>query len=101
MLPPDHKAVLRKLAAEDGCRASLNAAAHIEYIERRLVSAIDHVRRLQHQLHNTRQQRNELRKQLKGKQNAGIFTLCADHLGGVDDRCGHDSHDCNAAVELV
>ena len=84
MLPPDHKAVLRKLAAEDGCRASLNAAAHIEYIERRLVSAIDHVRRLQHQLHNTRQQRNELRRQLAEKENGGIPRGRA----AVSDRCG-------------
>ena len=101
MTPTDHKAILRKLAAEDGCRASLNAAAHIEYIERRLTSALDRVRHLQQKLHSTRQQRNELRQQLKGEQNAGISTLCADHLGGVDDGRGHDSHDCNAAVELV
>jgi len=35
----DHKAALRALAAEDGCKASLLAAAHIEYIERQLVSS--------------------------------------------------------------
>jgi chromosome segregation ATPase len=64
MTPTDHKAVLRKLAAEDGCEASLRAAAHIEYIERRLASALDSVRHLQNKLHNTRQQRNELRRQL-------------------------------------
>ena len=101
MQPPDHKAILRKLAAEDGCQASLKAAAHIEYIERRLTSALDRVRHLQQKLHSTRQQRNELRQQLKGEQNVGISTLCTDYLGGVDDGCGHDSHDCNAAVELV
>jgi len=69
MTPTDHKAVLRKLAAEDGCRASLKAADHIEYLERRLVSAIDHVRHLQQKLHNTRNQRNELRRQLMEKEN--------------------------------
>ena len=37
----DHKAVLRKLAEDDGCQASLKAADHIEYIERRLISAAD------------------------------------------------------------
>jgi len=84
MQPTDHKAVLRKLAEEDGCQASLKAAAHIEYIERRLTSAIDHVRRLQHQLHNTRQQRNELRRQLKGKQNVG--NSCGSAL--ISDCCG-------------
>jgi len=101
MQPPDHKAILRALAAEDGCQASLKAAAHIEYIERRLTSALDRVRHLQQKLHSTRQQRNDLRRQLKGEQNAGISTLCTDHLGGVDDGCGHDNHDRNAAVELV
>jgi predicted transcriptional regulator len=101
MTPTDHKSVLRALAEKDGCQASLKAAAHIEYIERRLTSALDRVRHLQQKLHSTRQQRNELRQQLKRKQNAGISTLCADYLGGVDDRCGHDNHDCNAAVELV
>jgi len=69
MLPPDHKAVLRALAAEDGCQASLKAAAHIEYIERRLTSALDRVRHLQQKLHSTRSQRNELRRQLKEKEN--------------------------------
>lgn len=69
MTPTDHKAVLRKLAAEDGCQASLKAAAHIEYIERRLTSAIDHVRHLQQKLHSTRNQRNELRRQLMEKEN--------------------------------
>jgi hypothetical protein len=101
MQPPDHKAILRALAAKDGCQASLKAAAHIEYIERRLTSALDRVRHLQQKLHSTRQQRNDLRRQLKGKQNVGISTLCADHLGGVDDGHGHDNHDCNAVVELV
>jgi transposase len=65
----DHKAVLRKLAAEDGCQASLKAAAHIEYIERRLVSAMDQIRHLQQKLHNTRHQRNELRRKLEGNEN--------------------------------
>ena len=65
----DHKAVLRKLAEEDGCQASLKAAAHIEYIERRLVSAMDQIKHLQQKLHNTRHQRNELRRQLMEKEN--------------------------------
>lgn len=69
MRPTDHKAVLRKLADDDGCEASLKAAAHIEYIERRLASALDSVRHLQNKLYNTRQQRNELRRQLKEKEN--------------------------------
>jgi chromosome segregation ATPase len=83
MQPMDHKAVLRKLAEEDGCQASLKAAAHIEYIERRLVSALDRVRHLQQKLHNTRSQRNELRQQLKEKENAGI--PCGSAL--VPNRC--------------
>ena len=69
MQPLDHKAILRKLAAEDGCQASLKAAAHIEYIERRLTSALDRVRHLQQKLHSTRSQRNELQRQLKEKEN--------------------------------
>jgi hypothetical protein len=32
----DHKAALRALAEGDGCKASLLAAAHIEYIERQV-----------------------------------------------------------------
>ena len=65
----DHKAVLRKLAEDDGCQASLKAADHIEYIERRLISAMDQIKHLQQKLHNTRNQRNELRRQLKEKEN--------------------------------
>ena len=84
MTPTDHKAVLRKLAAEDGCQASLKAAAHIEYIERRLTSALDRVRHLQQKLHSTRSQRNELRRQLKGEQNVG--NSCGSAL--VPNRCG-------------
>jgi len=72
MNPTDHKAVLRKLAEEDGCEASRKAAAHIEYIERRLANALDSVRNLKEKLHNTRRQRNELRRQLKEKENGGI-----------------------------
>ncbi len=70
MQPTDHKAVLRKLADADGCEASLKAAAHIEYIERRLASSLESVRHLKDKLHSTRQQRNELRRQLKEKENA-------------------------------
>ena len=69
MQPTDHKAVLRKLAAEDGSEASLKAAAHIEYIERRLVSALESVRHLSDKLYRTRHQRNELRRQLMEKEN--------------------------------
>jgi hypothetical protein len=84
MTPTDHNAVLRKLAAEDGCQASLKAAAHIEYIERRLANALDSVRNLKEKLHNTRHQRNKLRRQLKEKENGGIS------CGGaaVSDCCG-------------
>jgi len=96
MTPTDHKAVLRKLAAEDGCQASLKAAAHIEYIERRLTSALDRVRHLQQKLHNTRSQRNELRKKLTERENVGnscgsafISDCCGDlgdgSLSGVSD----------------
>jgi hypothetical protein len=84
MRPTDHKAVLRKLADADGCEASRKAAAHIEYIERRLASALDSVRHLQNKLYNTRQQRNELRRQLKEKENGGIPRGSAV----VPDRCG-------------
>ena len=76
MRPTDHKAVLRKLADADGCEASRRAADHIEYIERRLASALDSVRHLQNKLYNTRQQRNELRRQLMERKNGGI--PCSD-----------------------
>jgi len=76
MTPTDHKAVLRKLAAEDGCEASRRAAAHIEYIERRLASALDSVRNLKEKLHKTRQQRNKLRRQLMELNHGGI--PCSD-----------------------
>ena len=87
MKPTDHKAVLRKLAEEDGCEASRKAAAHIEYIERRLVSALDSVRHLKEKLHNTRQQRNELRRQV----------MELNHGGNT---CG-DSFTSNCRVDLV
>jgi hypothetical protein len=64
MKPTDHKAVLRELAATDGCQASLKAAAHIEYIERRLASAMDYQKQLRIKLGRVRFQRNQLRIQL-------------------------------------
>ena len=72
MKPTDHKAALRKLAEEDGCEASKRAADYIEYIERRLASALDSVRHLKEKLHSTRHQRNELRRQLTERENGGI-----------------------------
>jgi prefoldin subunit 5 len=65
----DHKQVLRDLAEKDGCQASLKAAAHIEYLERRLANSVEKVRHLQQKLHHARSQRNELRQQLKDKEN--------------------------------
>ena len=76
MTPTDHKVALRALAAEDGCEASRRAAAHIEYIERRLASALESVRHLKEKLHNTRHQRNELRRQLMELNHGGI--PCSD-----------------------
>ena len=70
MLPTDHKAVLRKLAADDGCQASLKAADYIEYLERRLVSSRDYEERLRRKLGKARHQRNELARQLKEMENA-------------------------------
>lgn len=84
MTPTDHKAVLRKLAEEDGCQASLKAAAHIEYIERRLTSALEKVRHLQQKLHKARSQRNELRQKLTEKENVG--NSCGSAL--ISDCCG-------------
>jgi hypothetical protein len=60
----DHKAALRALAAEDGCKASLLAAAHIEYIERQLTSSRDYSEHLRRKLERVRHQRNELRTKL-------------------------------------
>jgi hypothetical protein len=60
----DHKAALRALAAEDGCKASLLAAAHIEYIERQLVSSRNYSENLRRKLERVRHQRNELRTKL-------------------------------------
>ena len=60
----DHKAALRALAAKDGCKASLLAAAHIEYIERQLVSSRNYSENLRRKLERVRHQRNELRRQL-------------------------------------
>ena len=68
MTPTDHKAVLRKLAAEDGCEASLKAAAHIEYIERQLASSRSYSENLRRKLERVRHQRNELRRQLTEKE---------------------------------
>ena len=97
MKPTDHKAVLRKLAEEDGCEASRKAAAHIEYIERRLVSALESVRHLKEKLHNTRQQRNELRRQVMELNHGGNTSICVDHTGDVADG-GGDDHDRGGAA---
>ena len=69
MTPTDHKAVLRKLAAEDGCQASLKAADHIEYIERQLASAREYQEQLRRKLGKVRHQRDELKSQLMEKEN--------------------------------
>lgn len=63
----DHKAALRALAAQDGCQTSLQAAAHIEYLERRLVSAKDYEETLRRKLAKARHQRDELRRMLQEK----------------------------------
>jgi hypothetical protein len=70
VIPTDHKAVLRKLAAEDGCQASLKAADHIEYIERQLTSAREYQEQLRRKLGKVRHQRDTLRRQLMEKENA-------------------------------
>jgi hypothetical protein len=76
----DHKAALRALAADDGCKASLLAAAHIEYIERQLVSSRNYSENLRRKLERVRHQRNELRRQLMEKEHGG------DIAGRNDDR---------------
>jgi F0F1-type ATP synthase gamma subunit len=64
----DHKASLRALAEQDGCKASLLAAAHIEYIERQLASSRNYSENLRRKLERVRHQRNELRRQLMEKE---------------------------------
>ena len=74
----DHKAALRALAAEDGCKASLLAAAHIEYIERQLVSSRNYSENLRRKLERVRHQRNELRRQLTELNHGGNIVDCND-----------------------
>ena len=81
MTPTDHKAVLRKLAAIDGCQASRRAADHIEYLERQLTSARDYQENLRRKLAKVRHQRDTLRRQLTGDEHVGIFDIRADHPG--------------------
>ena len=76
----DHKAALRALAEGDGCKASLLAAAHIEYIERQLVSSRNYSENLRRKLERVRHQRNELRRQLMELNHGG------DIVGRNDDR---------------
>ena len=97
----DHKAALRALAAEDGCKASLLAAAHIEYIERQLVSSRNYSENLRRKLERVRHQRNELRRQLEVWQNGGNTSVRADHIGDVADGRGDDCCDVGSAVEPV
>ena len=77
----DHKAALRALAAEDGCKASLLAAAHIEYIERQLVSSRNYSENLRRKLERVRHQRNELRRQLMEKEHDGDIVSRNDDRG--------------------
>jgi hypothetical protein len=96
----DHKAALRALAAEDGCKASLLAAAHIEYIERQLASSRDYSENLRRKLERVRHQRNELRRQLMEKEHGGNIAgrnCCSD----LADGCGDDRRNSGAAVEPV
>jgi F0F1-type ATP synthase gamma subunit len=77
----DHKAALRALAAEDGCKASLLAAAHIEYIERQLASSRNYSENLRRKLERVRHQRNELRRQLMELNHGGNIVGCNDDRG--------------------
>jgi prefoldin subunit 5 len=70
MKPTDHKAVLRALAERDGCEASKKAADHIEYLEKRLVSARDYEEQIRRKLAKVRHQRDELKRQLQERENA-------------------------------
>ena len=90
----DHKAALRALAAEDGCKASLLAAAHIEYIERQLVSSRNYSENLRRKLERVRHQRNELRRQLMEKEHDGSIV-------GRNDDCGAAGGSGGVAVEPV
>jgi hypothetical protein len=76
----DHKAVLRALAAQDGCEASKRAAAHIEYLERQLVSARDYQEQLRRKLAKVRHQRDEARRMI---QKEGPDDRRADDYTGV------------------
>ena len=86
----DHKAALRALAADDGCKASLLAAAHIEYIERQLASSRNYSENLRRKLERVRHQRNELRRQLMELNHGG-------NIAGRNDDRGADG----VAVEPV
>ena len=96
----DHKAALRALAAEDGCKASLLAAAHIEYIERQLVSSRNYSENLRRKLERVRHQRNELRRQLMEKTHGGDTAGC-NCCSDLDGGWGNDRRDGGAAVEPV
>jgi hypothetical protein len=96
----DHKAALRALAEQDGCKASLLAAAHIEYIERQLASSRDYSENLRRKLERVRHQRNELRRQLMEKTHGGDTAGC-NCCSDLADGCGDDRRDGGAAVELV
>jgi hypothetical protein len=96
----DHKAALRALAAEDGCKASLLAAAHIEYIERQLASSRDYSENLRRKLERVRHQRNELRRQLTEKTHGGDTAGC-NCCSDLDGGRGDDRRNSGAAVEPV
>ena len=101
MTPTDHKAVLRALAALDGCQASKKAADHIEYIERQLTSARDYQERLRRKLGKARRQRDELKRQLTGVENDRSAVICADYCGDAVDGPGGHFDGCGADLELV
>ena len=96
----DHKAALRALAAEDGCKASLLAAAHIEYIERQLVSSRNYSENLRRKLERVRHQRDTLRRQLMEKEHGGNTASC-NCCSDLDGGRGGDRRDGGVAVEPV
>lgn len=101
MNPTDHKAVLRALHEMDGCEASRKAADHIEYLERRLISARDYEEQLRRKLNKVRHQRNELRRQLEQK-NGFLDHDIADHTAdnaAVVLECGDGMSDFGRTVE--
>lgn len=67
----DHKARLRELAAVDGCKTSLMAADHIDYLEKRLEKSRQYEETLRRKVDKWRRRYEQMKAAQEAKNDDG------------------------------